>query len=160
MHLPTRSLFAPYNDMTAKEFLNQYKTAASRVRRLEIELEDERIMIDAIRSLSDNDGMPHGSGISKPTENKAVKLADKLIELVEARFDAIEIRREVFNVVIKVDGVPGDVLFDRYIKLMSWEQICDDTHYSWSWVHKYHRDGLEIVDGLIDKKLYRSIHAV
>lgn len=137
--------------MTAKEFLKQYEYAAKRVRRLEEELNDERLMIDAVRSLSDNDGMPHGSGISKPVEERAIRLADKLLELSNARLDAIEVRRQVFDVVQKVDGVPGDVLFARYIKLMKWDDVSEYVHYSWKWTLHFHRIGLDIVSELIEK---------
>lgn len=138
--------------LTAKEFLKQYEQAARRIKRLEEELNDERLMIDAVRSLSDNDGLPHGSGISKPVEERAIRLADKLAELVEARLEAIEIRRTVFDVVQKVDGVPGDVLFAKYIKLMSWEEVCSSVHYSWSWTHHYHKLGLVIVSEMLDEQ--------
>ena len=77
--------------MTAKEYLRQYEYAAKRVKRLEEEYNTEREQIDAVRSVSDNDGMPHGNGISKPTEEKAIRLADKLQELADARLDAVEI---------------------------------------------------------------------
>ena len=69
--------------MTAKEFLRQYEYADRKVRRLETEYHDELIMVDAIRSASDNDGMPHGSGISKPTEEKALRIADKHLRLID-----------------------------------------------------------------------------
>lgn len=132
--------------MTAKEFLKQYEYAARRVQRLEQELNDERLMIDAVRSLSDNDGLPHGTGISKPVEERAIRLADKLAELVQARLDAIELRREVFDIVQKVDGVPGDVLFARYIKLMKWDDVSEYVHYSLKWTHHFHAIGLALVE--------------
>ena len=138
--------------MTAKEFLKQYENAARRVKKLEEELNDERLMIDAVRSLSDNDGMPHGSGISKPVEERAIRLADKLAELVEARLDAIELRLQVFDVVIKVDGVPGEVLFYKYIKLMKWDEVCSAINYSWGSTHHYHRLGLISVSDMLDEK--------
>ena len=59
--------------MTAKEYLRQYEYAVKRIQRLEEEYAAERLLIDAVRSVSDNDGMPHGSGISKPTEDKAIR---------------------------------------------------------------------------------------
>lgn len=142
--------------LTAKEFLKQYEYAARRVKRIEQELNDERLMIDAVRSLSDNDGLPHGTGISKPVEERAIRLADKLAELAQARLDAIEVMRNVFEVIQKVDGVPGDVLFYRYIKLtprgdlMSWEDVCKSVNYSWGSVHRYHYIGLDAVSKIIE----------
>ena len=138
--------------MTAKEYLRQYEVATKRIRRLEQELEEERLLIDAVHSLSDLDGLPHGTNISRPVEERAIRLADKLAELVEARLDAIELRRQVFDVVIKVDGVPGEVLFYKYIKLMKWDEVCSAINYSWGSTHHYHRLGLISVSEMLDEK--------
>lgn len=132
--------------MTAKEYLKQYQYAVDRVRRYEEEYENESLLIDAIRSASDNDGMPHGSGISKPTEDKAVRLADRALRLTEARLEAIQIRQEVFDLIDSIDGVEGDVLYLRYVKLHKWEEICVMLHYSWQGIHLIHRRALAIVE--------------
>ena len=133
--------------MTAKEYLRQYEYADRRVRRLEEEYRDELLMVDAIRSASDNDGMPHGSGVSKPTEQKAIRLADKRLRLIEARTEAVAKRQEVYDLIDGIDGIEGDLLFERYIKLRKWEEICVLLHYSWQGVHKVHRRALAIVEG-------------
>ena len=132
--------------MTAKEYLKQYQYAVDRVRRYEEEYENESLLIDAIRSASDNDGMPHGSGISKPTEDKAVRLADRALRLTEARLEAIRIRQEVFDLIDSIDGVEGDVLYQRYVNLHKWEEICVLLHYSWQGIHLIHRRALAIVE--------------
>ena len=131
--------------MTAKDYLRQYEYATKRIARLEAELEEEALLIDAVRSVSDNDGMPHGSGISKPTEEKAIRLADKRLRLVDAKLEAIRIRQEVFDLVSSIDGVEGEVLFQRYIELRSWEEICVIISYSWAQTHRYHLRALDIV---------------
>jgi len=135
--------------MTAKEFLKQYEYADRRVRRLEMEYQDELVMVDAIRSTSDNDGMPHGSGISKPTEDKALRLADKRLRLIEARTEAVEKRQAVFDLINGIDGIEGDLLYERYVRLRKWEEICILLHYSWKGVHIVHRRALAIVEGII-----------
>lgn len=132
--------------MTAKEYLRQYEYADRKVRRLEAEYHDELIMVDAIRSASDNDGMPHGTGISKPTEEKALRIADKHLRLIEARTEAIAKRQEVFDLIDGIDGIEGDLLYERYIKLRKWEEICILLHYSWQGVHLVHRRALAIVE--------------
>lgn len=132
--------------MTAKEYLKQYEYAVDRVRRYEEEYENELALIDAVRSVSDNDGMPHGSGISKPTEQKAMRLADKSLRLTEARLEAIRIRQDVFNLIDSIDGIEGDVLYQRYIKLHKWEEVCVLLHYSWQGIHLVHRRALAIVE--------------
>ena len=78
--------------MTAKEYLKQYECATRQAERCREEYETELLKVDAVRSVSDNDGMPHGSNISKPTEEKAIRLADKALKWKQAELDAIEIR--------------------------------------------------------------------
>lgn len=131
--------------MTAKEYLKQYEYAEKRIARLTHEYEQEAMLIDAVRSLSDNDGMPHGSGISKPTEDKAIRLADKKLRLIDAKLEAIRIRQELFDFIDSIDGVEGDVLCERYINLRSWEEICCVIGYGWAQTHRYHRRALQIV---------------
>lgn len=116
--------------MNAIRFLEQYEEANRRVKRLEREYEEQRIMIDAIRSTSDNDGMPHGTNTGKPTEDKAIKLSDKLSELSDARVEAVRIRQDVFDFVHSIPGVEGDVLHRRYVLLQRWETIAEELHYS------------------------------
>lgn len=136
--------------MTAKEYLKQYERAVKRAQRYREEYENETVLIDAVRSLSDNDGMPHGSGISKPTENKAIRLADRRMRLVEAELEAIRIKQKLFDFIDGIEGIEGDVLYHRYIKLLKWEEICLIVHYSWPNTMRIHRRALETVQRRID----------
>ena len=129
--------------------MKQYEYAQRRADRLREEYETELMKVDAVRSLSDNDGMPHGSNISKPTEDKAIRLADKALRWKQAELDAIEIRQEVFDTIWDIPDVEGDVLYERYIHLRKWEEICVLLHYSWKGIHLVHRRALSIVEGLI-----------
>lgn len=138
--------------MTARDFLEQYEEAVRVIRRCEREYRDEQQLIDAVRSLSDNDGMPHAPGISKPTEEKAVRLADKMLKIVQARLDAIEIRQEVFDVINRVEGVAGDVLYERHIKLKKWKDIYKYLNYSETQAWRYYKDGLEAVEIILGIK--------
>lgn len=106
-------------------------------------------MIDAVRSLSDNDGMPHGSGISKPTEDKAIRLADRKLRLIDAELEAIRVKQEVFDFIDSIEGVEGDVLRFRYVDLLAWEEICLKIHYSWRQTHRIHRRALSMVSEML-----------
>ena len=132
--------------MKAKEFLKQYEYADRRAKRLKAEYEKEMVLIDAVRSPSDNDGMPHGSGTSKPTEDKAIRLAEAAKAWKLAEYEAIQARQEVFKVIHDIDGIEGDVLIERYIHFHKWEEICILLHYSWQGVHLVHRRALAIVE--------------
>lgn len=137
--------------MTAKEYLRQYEYAVKRIQRLEEEYRSEQLLIDAVRSVSDNDGMPHGSGISKPTEEKAVRLADKALRLTTARLEAIEIRQNVFDTIEKVGGFEADVLYQRHILLKTWADVCESLFYSWTKVRLAYHVALDKVDKLIQE---------
>ena len=132
--------------MTAKEYLKQYEYAVKRIQRLEEEYEAEQLLIDAVRSLSDNDGMPHGSGVSKPTDNQAGRLADKKLRIIQARLDAIEVKQELFDFVDSIEGDEGEVLFRRYISLEFWKDIASEMKYSERAIYKIHQRALRIVD--------------
>ena len=138
--------------MKAKEFLKQYEelNRIAEQHRQEYQLELEKI--DAVGStLSGEPGMPHGTGISRKTEDKAIKLADKAAQWRMAELDAIEKRQEVYELISKVKGIEGDVLYQRYIMLHKWEEICVLVHMSWNGTHKAHRRALIAVQIILDK---------
>lgn len=137
--------------MTAKEYLKQYERAVRRAQRYREEYESETLLIDAVRSLSDNDGMPHGSGISKPTENKAIRLADKRLRLIESELEAIRVKQKLFDFIDGIEGIEGDVLYYRYVRLLKWEEICLIVRYSWPNTMRIHRRALDKVQRIIDK---------
>ena len=70
--------------MTAKEFLQQYGEAVRISEMIKTEYDQEQDLIDSVRSSIGGDGVPNGGWISKETENKAIKLADKALELKDA----------------------------------------------------------------------------
>lgn len=131
--------------LKAKEYLERYEDALRRVRWCLEQYERESLLIDAIRSASDNDGMPHGNSIGRPTESKAIKLAEKGMDVLTARAEAYRAEGEVFAVAYKVGGVEGDVIIERYIKLKDWNDIYPAVNYSVSQTHRYHRAGLDKV---------------
>ena len=142
--------------MTSREYLNQYKEACRRVKRYEREYKDEALLIDAVKSLSDNDGMPHGTGISKPTEEKALRLADKMLRLVEAKLEAIEIRQEIFDTVMLVGGLEADVLIEKFLNDRKWEDVCKAVNYSWYVVRNAWHRGEDKLQDILDKS-YNNI---
>lgn len=129
--------------MTTEYYLNQYRRAVEREARCQSEYEKEQLLIDAMRSLSDNDGMPHGSGTSKPTEDKAIRLADAHMELIEAKLEALRIRRELFKEICKVPGAKGDVMIGYYIDLMEPDELAKVKNYSIRHVRRLLREGTE-----------------
>lgn len=119
-----------------REFLEQYRIADRKAKRLRREYEKEKNLIDSIKSPLGSDGEPHGSGISKTVEARAIRLADKLLEYEDAELEAIEIRQAVFDAVMKLDGIESDVLYSYYVdyfdekkgKARTWDDVAELVH--------------------------------
>lgn len=135
--------------MTAEEYLRQYEQAVRQAKRMQNEYERELDLIDSVRSTLGGDGMPHGSGISKRVEDQAIRLADKAAQWKIAQLDALHLAQEVFETISKVPDIDGDILYERYINLHKWKDICVLLHISWYSVHDHHRRALRMVDELI-----------
>lgn len=139
--------------MKAIEYLEQYEYAlyaANRARK-SYELEMERI--DAIGStLSGEPGMPHGTGVSKKTEDKAVKLADKASEWLDAEERAQIVMEEVSNFINRIPGIEGVALYQRYIQLLGWREIADNLIYSESGIFKVRERALKIAERMLNNE--------
>lgn len=137
--------------MKATEYLEQYEYAlyaANRARK-SYELEMERI--DAIGStLSGEPGMPHGTGVSRKTEDKAIKLADKASEWLDTEEKAQIVMEEIAGFINRIPGVEGVALYQRYIQLLGWREIADNLVYSESGIFKVRERALEIAERLLN----------
>ena len=141
--------------MTAEKYLRQYEWAVNTIRRCEREYEEERLMIDSVRSPSDNDGMPHGSGISKPVEQRVERMNAKLDRLATARLEAVRIRQEIFDTIMCIGGLEADVLIERYVYLRKWEDVCLAVNYTWPTVRLAWHRGLDRVQEIINTRTYK-----
>ena len=135
--------------MTAERYLRQYEYATLRESRLKEEYEAECELIDSVRSSADVDGMPHARSINKSVEDRAIKLADKALKWKMAALDALQIRMQVFDVIDQIEGVKGEILFQRYIRLRDFIEICKDINYSRSQTYRLHQSALEEVEDVI-----------
>ena len=138
--------------MTAEEYLKQYRELNRKAQRYKAEYQTELEKIDAIGStLAGEPGMPRGTGISRKTEDKAIRLADKAARWINAELEAIEKRQEIFELIHDIDGIEGDILYERYINLLTWEQIAERLYYSDSGLYYAHQRALAIVEGRLNE---------
>ena len=122
--------------MSIERYLKQYRIADKKVKQLEREISKEQYLIDSIRSPLGSNGEPHGTGISKTVEVRAIRLADKIEEYEQAQINAAFVRQLVFDAVLKVDGIEGEVLYEYYVdyfdekkqKPKTWEDVADIVH--------------------------------
>lgn len=137
-------------NMTAKEFLKQYEYADRRARHFRELYEEQQEKIDAIGSTLAGDGLPHGTGVSRKTEDKAIRLSEAALAWKEAELDALMIRGEVFAMIEDIPGTEGEILYQRYIMLRKWEEICILVHLSWTQTHEHHKRALRLVQVRIE----------
>lgn len=137
--------------MEAKEYLKQYKEETLIIARLRAEYEEQMEQIDSIRSALGGDGLPRSGEVSKRVENQAVKLAEKAEELVQAEVKAVEVRQGIIRTINKVQGSQADILRERYVNLLLWEDVADSVGYSLRRTFELHREGLDAVDKIINK---------
>ena len=124
--------------MDVKRYLEQYRVADMKAKRLRREYEEEKSQIDEISSPLGSDGMPHGTNISDPSGNKAIRLADKRLKYIDATIDAIEIRQQIFDKIIMLGADECDVLYAKYIEYentktgrpKTWDEVADEVHMS------------------------------
>ena len=137
--------------MTAKEYLKQYEYAVMKAKRCHEQYVEAMEKLDTIRSSLDTDGMPHGSGVTKRTEELVEKFTEAGKKYLDAEERALAIKEEVESVINMVSpGVNGAILYERYIHLAKWEDIAELLVYSISNVFKLHGQALEEVEEIIN----------
>ncbi len=136
--------------MRAKEFLKQYEELNRKALRFKNEYEAELEKIDAIGSTLSGNGMPHGSGVSRKTEDMAIRLSEKARKWKMAELDALDKRQQIFETICDINGVEGDILYERYVMLRKWEEICILVHLSWTQTHEHHKKALRLVQVRIE----------
>lgn len=116
------------------------------VYRCECEYKEAVENIDAIGSTLSGDGQPHGTGVSRKTEDKALDLVEAREKWAKAKAEAFQIRQEVVDLIIDIPDIEGKVLYERYINLLTWEQISEKLYYSSSGIFYAHQRALDIVE--------------
>ena len=136
--------------MTAKEYLQSYK---------EYQLIADRKKEKWLAAAADLVSLPSSSNYQDiktgrnlhAQEDRIIRAQHKKEAWAIAELNALEVRQEVFSVIADIDGAPGEILYERYIKLNTWENVCKEVGLSWCQVHTHHKDALTIVQKRIDK---------
>ena len=114
--------------MTPKQYLMQYRRILAQIRNIEAEL---AAVEDEIGILSGSGDGIHGTNISNQTERLALRLISIESRLYERRAEAWAKREEIENVISMAErGEWCRLLYDRYVCLMSWDDISLDLNYS------------------------------
>lgn len=92
---------------------------------------------------SDNDGMPHAHN---PTDMSgyAALLDEAERQYMKDRYQRLRICKEITDKIENMNNEDEkDVLTYRYIRRMSWEDVCVKLKHSWQHTHRIHKRALE-----------------
>lgn len=124
-----------------KEYLREYNYHVRRIRRIETELAELRLM--KISGSGNMDGMPHGSNQSDLSDYVA-ELDSLERKLVEERYRRVLAYKEIVRRIKSLESEnEKDVLFYRYIAGYDWPEIARKLRYSERQVHRFHGKALE-----------------
>lgn len=137
--------------MTAKEFLKQYKKLDKEIAYLEQQIEWAELEADTIRSTSDNDGMPHGSNIGHPTEDKAIRLSDAKRRWKELRTEKVMIRLSIVDVINKLPYPQNFIIHYRYLDEREWKWISRKIELHKTQTHEHHKRALTTIQNYLEK---------
>ncbi|MBR0380479.1 MAG: hypothetical protein IJH62_08010 [Mogibacterium sp.] len=136
--------------MEAREYLEQYKKLSWHIERLKRDIDDLEDSIDSISI--DYNYRPRSNEISRRTENKAVKLATLKDKKQKEILESWEKREEIVDTISMIeDSILYQLLYDRYIKFMTWETISEDIGTSEYWTRsKLHNKALSALEKIIN----------
>lgn len=91
------------------------------------------------------DGLPKGrGGISDPTGNRVARINQRELDYKKNQIESLE--AEIFKIesaIADIENPARSVLFFKYIKGVSWEDLSDYTHYQKTQNRKYESIGIE-----------------
>ena len=89
-------------------------------------------------------GMPHGSGISNPVEQKATLLINLKNKLETRKNKSISERIKIEIYITSIEKSEIRLIFTkRYIQFKQWDEIADEMNMSISSVFRKHKEQLE-----------------
>lgn len=112
-----------------EKYLNEYRRLTEKIRQIDEDIESIESEIGA-KSIGDGGGV-QTSEVTDPTAKLAVQLADIRIHKDSIRAVAWQRREEIVRVIDGVqDTLQSRLLYDRYIKLMTWREVAEDIYVS------------------------------
>lgn len=142
--------------MTAKTYLEQHSMLTAKIQRMQDAIEAARsaAAYPGIKLT----GMPRSATPRNSTEDKLIKLLTIEERLREIMLKDVETIYDIENTLNMMENQKAaQVLHLRYIKDMPFDAyygdcITNEMSYSKSHVHRLHRDGLDELQKILDKK--------
>lgn len=163
--------------MSAKAYLGQVRILRARERILQDQIDIIRAELEAaevtLRSAWP-DGQPHGTGVTDPVGEKAAadvdariqekrkqlmdQLTDIEVQLLRVKSDLYAKRMEIIETIGSIpDADCNTLLYMRYVKCETWEQIAVSMHFTYQWVAgPLHGKALALMEKVLELKTVDS----
>lgn len=126
---------------TKKDYLKSYRNLCRKIKCLEDQLKELRESKSSVQAVVIDD-MPKGTNQSDLSDYM-VKVDELLIKIKNTKKECVNRRLEIENAITEMpDGLESKVLYERYIKFNTWEEICVMINYSWKHTHRIHSNAL------------------
>lgn len=126
--------------MTKKE-LSKYYFLSTEIKELEDQI---RELMDSLVGSPKLTGMPHGSGISNPVEQKALLMTKLKTKLEKKKSKALTELAKVELYIANITKAEVRLLFTkRYLQFKRWEDIAREMCLSESSIFKKHQEQLK-----------------
>lgn len=126
-----------------KAWMWRYREAKKDVRRWEEELSELIEMQESANAIQYSD-MPKGGGGQADLSDEMVEREKVWKKLQKARYKRIKVFTEIKNVIEQLPTADErEVMSYRYLRLMTWEDICVKVNLSWRQTHYIHSRALE-----------------
>ena len=139
--------------MTAKQFLSQAKKIDKKIDNYVLEME-QLLTLSTKITPNNTEERVQTSGIGDKVGDGAAKIVDVQRELDKWVDELIIKKKEIRNVIEKVDDVKCyDLLYKRYLLYKKWEEIALDMNYTTMGIWKMHGRALKKVEEILKSLL-------
>ena len=115
------------------------KSYLSLCREIEILQQERAELLNGGLGAANNDGLPHGSGVSNPTADIAARAAGIAAELSQKLNECIDLRLRIEQAVNALNEPrERELMRRRYIEGQRWEQVAFEMHYSIDHIWRLH----------------------
>lgn len=137
-------------EMTAKEYLMQYRIAVNKVKRKQEQI--EKLRADLLPSGISYDVMPCAGGNRTAADifARLEELERELYSEIEEALDKAYMVKETIYAV--EDERYRNILHDRYIAAKRWKEIAKELKHEERYIYKLHGRALEEVEKLLKNK--------
>lgn len=135
----------------AKVYLDKVRTLSKDVEREKLKVEEYESYVLSVKAMAFKEKVDTGKYKKNVFEEKMVKLMDKKRGLEELEKKLNDTKNEIKCMLdsIKDKNIKA-LLINRYIHLMSWEEISEKMEYKKRWIMNLHMEGLDKVSNLIN----------